>query len=50
VRLAQLVEADVRRAMAATPESEALAAIASIRLQVAQLEAFVRDESTRGNF
>src|SRR6185295_5279861 len=48
VRLAQLVEADVRRATAATPESEALTAIESIRNHTAELEAFVRDSGTRG--
>lgn len=48
VRLAQLVETDVRRAQAATPESDALAAIESIRNQAAQLQAFVLDSAARG--
>lgn len=48
VRLAQLVEADVRRARAATPESEALAAIELIRDRAGQLEGFIRDSAGRG--
>jgi len=47
-RLAQLVEADVRRAKVATPESEALTAIESIRVRAAQLEVFIRDSAARG--
>jgi hypothetical protein len=48
VRLAQLVEADVRRARASTPASEALAAIESIRDHAAQVEAFVRGSAGHG--
>ena len=48
VRLAQLVEADVQRAREATPESDALTAIASIRNHAIQLEAFVRESAGRG--
>ena len=48
VRLAQLVEAEVRRARASTPASEALAAIESIRDQAAQVEAFVRGSAGQG--
>jgi hypothetical protein len=43
VRLAQLVEADVERARAATPESDAVAALRSIRAHADHLEAFIRD-------
>jgi hypothetical protein len=41
VRLGQLVEADVRRAAADSPSSDASAALASIRQQVEALEAIV---------
>ena len=40
-RLGQLVEADVRRVGAASPSSDASAALASIRQQVETLEAIV---------
>src|SRR3954469_18108122 len=43
VRLAELVEADVQQARGATPESEAVAALRSIRAHADQLEAFIRD-------
>jgi hypothetical protein len=43
VRLAELVEADVQRAREATPESEAVAALRSIRAHADRLEAFIRD-------
>jgi hypothetical protein len=38
-----LVEADVQRARESTPESEAVAALRSIRAYADQLEAFIRD-------
>jgi hypothetical protein len=41
VRLGQLVEADVRRAVAGSPSSDASAALDSIRQHVATLEAIV---------
>jgi hypothetical protein len=43
IRLAQLVEADVQRAREATPESDAVAALRSIRAHADQLEAFIRN-------
>lgn len=45
VRLADLVEADVQRARASTPESDAVDAVRSIRAYADILEAFVRDSS-----
>jgi hypothetical protein len=42
VRLAQLVEADVRRATQSTPESEAAEAARAIREHAERLEAYVR--------
>ena len=42
VRLGQLVDAEVRRARASTPESEALEAVRAIREQAEQVEAFIR--------
>ena len=46
IRLAQLVEADVQRARESTPESEAVAALRSIRAHADQLEAFIRDSTS----
>jgi hypothetical protein len=43
VRLAALVEADVQRARETTPESDAVAALRSIRAHADVLEAYVRD-------
>jgi hypothetical protein len=42
VRLGELVEADVRRAMGSTPESEAVEAVRAIREHADRLEAYVR--------
>jgi hypothetical protein len=42
VRLGQLVEADIQNARESTPESEAVAAVRSIRAHADRLEAFVR--------
>jgi hypothetical protein len=47
VRLGQLVEADVQNARESTPESEAVAAVRSIRAHADRLEAFVRDQAAR---
>jgi hypothetical protein len=45
VRLGQLVEADVRRAIESTPESEAVEAVRAIREHAARLEAYVRESA-----
>jgi hypothetical protein len=46
VRLAQLVDAEVRRARASTPESEALEAVRAVREQAERIEAFIRTRAT----
>jgi len=46
VRLGQLVDAEVRRAQASTPELEALEAVRAMREQAEQIEAFIRTRTT----
>jgi hypothetical protein len=46
VRLGQLVDAEVRRARASTPESDALEAVRAMREQAEQIEAFIRTRTT----
>jgi hypothetical protein len=43
VRLAQLVEADVRASRESTPQSEAIAALQAIREHAEHLEVFIRE-------